>query len=198
MESAVILAGGKSRRMGRNKALMDFGGEVLIRRVYRMLKDEFDEVLISANDGGAYDFLGAPVIRDTFEAGGSLAGIHAGLSHSSSESIFVAACDMPFLNVDLVRFLGSFADDYDVVVPVNPKGFEPLHAFYSKNCLPHIERQMDEGNLKVLDFYDKVRTREIRPEEMREHDPDNLSPFNINTQEKFELALAKLEEMKGA
>ncbi len=106
---------------------------------------------------------------------------------------------MPFLKKELVEtVLEKIETGIDIVMPETSAGLEPLCAVYSKRCLPHIERQMDEGNLKVLDFYDKVRTREISPEEMREHDPDNLSPFNINTQEKFELALAKLEEMKGA
>jgi len=195
MESAVILAGGKGRRMGgRNKALLDFGGEKLIERVYRILKPIFDEVLISANDAETYEFLGAPIVSDIYENGGSLAGIHAGLLRSRSESCFFAACDMPFVNAELVRYLGRFANDYDLVLPVSGNGLEPLHAFYSRNCVPHIERQLDDGNLKVIDFYDKVRMRRVTTDEIRGCDPDELSYFNINTQEKYEIAMARLEE----
>ena len=182
--------------MGHNKALLDFGGEKLIQRVHRILKGAFDEVLISARNAEAYEFLGAPVIPDVYDGGGSLAGIHAGLLRSRSDSCFFAACDMPFLNVELVRHLSRFADDYDLVIPMSRNGLEPLHAFYSKSCLPLIERQLEAGNLKVIDFFDKINVREVSADEMREHDPEELSHFNINTQEKYELAVAKLEEME--
>jgi molybdopterin-guanine dinucleotide biosynthesis protein A len=196
MKSAVILAGGKSRRMGRNKALLDFGGERLIQRVHRILKGAFDEVLISAPNDGTYGFLSAPVVPDVYESGGSLAGIHAGLLRSRSESCFFVACDMPFLNIELIRYLDGFTSEYDLVIPMSRNGLEPLHAFYAKSCLPHMERQLKEGNLKVIDFFDRINVREVTVDEAREYDPDEMSYFNINTQEKFELAVAKLEQMK--
>lgn len=189
MESAVILAGGKSRRMGRNKALLEFGGETLIQRLYRTLEGAFDEVLISANDPDTYGFLDAPFVPDIYEAGGCLAGIHAGLLRARGESCFFAACDMPFVNIDLVRYLSRFSGEYDVVVPVSRSGLEPLHAFYSRSCLPHIERQLDEGNLKVIDFFDKIRAREVTVDEMSEYDPHELSYFNINTQADYDFAV---------
>jgi molybdopterin-guanine dinucleotide biosynthesis protein A len=196
MKSAVILAGGKSRRMGHNKALLDFGGEKLIQRVHRILKGAFDEVLISASNTETYEFLGSSVIPDIYDEGGSLAGIHASLLRSQSESCFFAACDMPFVSVELVRYLSRFADDYDLVIPMSRNGLEPLHAFYSRSCLPLIEEQLEAGNLKVIDFFDKINVREVAVDELIEYDPDELSHFNINTQEKYELAVAKLEEME--
>lgn len=189
MESAVILAGGKSRRMGRNKALLEFGGETLIQRLYRTLEGAFDEVLISANDPDTYGFLDAPFVPDIYEAGGCLAGIHAGLLRARGGGCFFAACDMPFVNIDLVRHLGRLSAKYDVVVPVSRSGLEPLHAFYSRSCLPHIERQLDEGNLKVIDFFDKIRAREVTVDEMSEYDPHELSYFNINTQADYDFAV---------
>jgi molybdopterin-guanine dinucleotide biosynthesis protein A len=193
MESAVILAGGKSLRMGRNKALLELGGETLIRRLYSSLDTAFDEVLISANDPETYDFLDAAFVPDIYEAGGCLAGLHAGLLSARGESCFFAACDMPFVNIDLVRYLGSFSAEYDLVVPVSRSGLEPLHAFYSRSCLPHIERQLDEGNLKIIDFFDKVRVREVTVDEMSEYDPHELSHFNINTQADYDFALKSAE-----
>lgn len=192
MESAVILAGGSSRRMGRNKALLDFGGESLIQRLHRTLQEAFEEVLISANDAETYEFLSAPVIQDSYEAGGSLAGIHAGLMHSRAESCFFAACDMPFVNIELVQYLAKFAGDFDLVVPLSTNGLEPLHAFYSRSCIPHIEKQLSQGNLKVIDFFQNIHMREVTVNEIRAFDPEELSYFNINTQEKYELALGKL------
>ena len=194
MESAVILAGGKSRRMGRNKALLDFGGETLIERLYGILKSAFEEVLISANDPETYEFLGAQVVQDVFGAGGSLAGIHAALLHSRGESCFFVACDMPFVNLDLVRYLNQFADGYEVVIPMSRNGLEPLHSFYSRRCVPHIEQQLGRGNLKIIDFFPHVSVREVTLDEMRECDPEEMSYFNINTQEKYEAAVARLRD----
>ena len=194
MESAVILAGGKSRRMGRDKALLEFDGETLIQRLYHILDAVFDEVLISANDPEMYDFLDAPFVPDIYEGGGCLAGLHAGLLSARGESCFFAACDMPFLNVELVRYLDKFSGEYDLVVPVSRSGLEPLHAFYSKqNCLPHIERQLDEGNLKVIEFFDKINTREITVDEMNKYDPRELSYFNINTETDYKNALKQIK-----
>ncbi len=194
MRSAVILAGGKSRRMGRNKALLDFGGETLIERLYGILKSAFEEVLISANDPETYEFLGARVVQDVFGAGGSLAGIHAALLHSRGKSCFFVACDMPFVNLDLVRYLNQFADDYEVVIPMSRNGLEPLHSFYSRRCVPHIEQQLGRGNLKIIDFFPHVSVREVTLNEMRECDPEEMSYFNINTQEKYEAAVARLRD----
>ena len=101
MESAVILAGGKSRRMGRNKALLEFDGETLIQRLYRLLDDDFDEVLVSANDPETYGFLDAPLVPDIYEGGGCLAGLHAGLLSARGESCFFAACEH-FQNVQVL------------------------------------------------------------------------------------------------
>ncbi len=192
MESAVILAGGKSSRMGRNKALLDFGGETLIGRLYRILTEAFDEVFISANDPKAYRFLGAPIVRDVFADGSSLAGIHAGLLRSRAEHCFFAACDMPFLNIELVRYLGRVTDDYDVVIPESESGLEPLHAFYSRRCVPYIEDQLQRRNLKVIDFFERVKVRKVTRGEVREYDPEELSYFNINTSEKYESAKARM------
>ena len=194
MESAVILAGGKSVRMGRNKALLDFEGETLIGRVYRILKQAFDEILISANEPEMYDFLGAPVVQDVYTSGGSLAGIHAGLLNSRAKHCFFLACDMPFVNVELVRYLYRLTGDYDLVIPISRSGPEPLHSFYSRRCISYIEQQLEDGNLRIIDFFHRIRMREVSFEEMREYDPQELSYFNINTQEKYDLAKTRLKE----
>jgi molybdopterin-guanine dinucleotide biosynthesis protein A len=204
MQSAVILAGGKSTRMGRNKALLDFGGEPLIGRLRGILKKAFDEVLISANESGIYQFLGVPVVPDVFIEAGSLAGIHAGLLRSQAQSCFFVACDMPFVNIELVRFLHGFTNDYDVVIPQSRldndsrTGLEPLHAFYSRNCIPHVEEQLHCGDPKIIDFFPRVKVREVTVDEMRQLDPEGLSYFNINTQEKYELAKKALAVMGGS
>ncbi|RJP25884.1 MAG: molybdenum cofactor guanylyltransferase [Candidatus Abyssobacteria bacterium SURF_5] len=195
MESAVILAGGKSTRIGQNKALLDFGGESLIGRIYRILKSAFNDVFVSANDKDIYKFLGAPVIPDAFPGGGSLAGIHAGLLACASAHCFFVACDMPFINIELIRRLHGLIDGYDVIIPVSTVGYEPLHAFYSRQCLPHIQQQLEQRNLKVIDFFSQVRIREVKRTELQGCDPSELSYFNINTKDKYELALRRLKTM---
>ncbi|RJP66616.1 MAG: molybdenum cofactor guanylyltransferase [Candidatus Abyssobacteria bacterium SURF_17] len=203
MESVVILAGGKSTRMGRNKALLDFGGETLIERVFRILQEAFEQVIISANDTRAYEFLGAHVVRDVFADAGSLAGIHAGLLHARGQHCFIVACDMPFVNVELVRYLHGFTTDFDVVIPQSRysepsrTGLEPLHSFYSRNCIPHIEEQLRSNNLRIIDFFDQVNVRRVTIDEVRACDPEELSYFNINTPEKYELAKKKLLRQRG-
>ncbi|GAB4345841.1 MAG: hypothetical protein Kow0099_26500 [Candidatus Abyssubacteria bacterium] len=179
--------------MGRNKALLDFGGEPLIARLHRLLTSAFEEVLISANDAEPYEFLGALVVPDIFPNGGSLAGIHAGLAHSRAERCFFAACDMPLLNIELVRHLYQLADDFDVVIPRSTNGLEPLHSFYSRRCIPYIEDQLKRGNLRILDFFTHVKVREVTAEELRSYDPDEISYFNINTLEDYQLARKRLD-----
>jgi molybdopterin-guanine dinucleotide biosynthesis protein A len=196
METAVILAGGKSSRIGRNKALLDFGGEPLIGRIHRILKQGFQHVLISANDEDTYKFLGAPVIPDIFPGGGSLAGIHSGLLTCPSPHCFFVACDMPFINIELVRYLHRLIDTYAVVIPVSDQGYEPLHAFYSRQCLSHIQNQLEHGNLKIIDFFPLVKLREIKRDELRLYDPEELSYFNINTTDKYEHAKRRLEQLR--
>jgi molybdopterin-guanine dinucleotide biosynthesis protein A len=101
---------------------------------------------------------------------------------------------MPFVNIELVRYLARFADDFDIVIPVSETGLEPLHSFYSRDCIPHIEEQMQSKNLKIIDFFPYVTVREVMLDEMRGCDPEGLSYFNINTPEKYQLAMDKLEE----
>lgn len=194
MESAVILAGGKSTRIGRNKALLDFGGEPLIGRICRILREAFDHVFVSANDEDTYKFLGVPVIPDSFPGAGSLAGIHSGLLACASQHCFFAACDMPFINIDLVRHLHRVIDDHDVIIPVSNVGYEPLHAFYSRRCVTYIEDQIKQGELKIIDFFPLVNVREVPGEEIHLYDPEEISYWNINTTDKYELARRRLEE----
>jgi molybdopterin-guanine dinucleotide biosynthesis protein A len=196
METAVILAGGKSSRIGRNKALLDFGGEPLIGRIHRILNTAFRRVLISANDEDTYRFLDAPVIPDIFPGGGSLAGIHSGLLTCSSQHCFFVACDMPFINIELIRYLHSLIDGNDVVIPVSDQGYEPLHAFYSRQCLSYIQSQLEQGDLKIIDFFPLVKLREITRDELRLYDPEELSYFNINTADKYEHAKRRLEQLR--
>jgi molybdopterin-guanine dinucleotide biosynthesis protein A len=149
-----ILAGGASRRMGRNKALLPFRGKPLIRHQLDLLLPLFSEILLSANDPKPYSGLGLRVVPDLFAEPCSLSGIHALLKAVTAPRVFVVACDLPFLNPALIRRLLEVPGDFDVIVPESDQGLEPLHAIYSRSCIPAIELAAANANWKVSGFYE--------------------------------------------
>ncbi|MHC1697492.1 MAG: molybdenum cofactor guanylyltransferase [Geobacteraceae bacterium] len=183
--TAVILAGGKSSRMKSNKALLPFCGELFIERIHRQLSALFSEVILVTNTPEIYRFLPCRMVPDEFPGLGSLAGIHAGLKQSKTEHIFVVACDMPYLNSELICHMLSKASDSDVVIPESEGGFEPLHAVYSKNCLPVIEAALKNGPGRIVDCFDWNRVSVLPKEEIATVDPEFLSFRNINTPDEY-------------
>lgn len=209
--TGVVLAGGKSTRMGTNKAVLEVGGRRLIESVVEKLQAFFPEVLIIANTPGLYETLGPKVFPDLIPDKGSLGGLYTGLFYASYEYVFFAACDMPFLNPDLIAFMKEIVGEgfspplsggveprpYDVVIPKAQGELHTLHAIYSKRCLPFIKELLDRERLKIVAFFPKVRVKVIEEETIRRFDPSLLSFFNANTPE--ELALARrLSESVGS
>jgi FdhD protein len=183
--TAVILAGGNSTRMKSNKALLPYRGERFIERIYRQLADIFPEVILVTNTPEMYRFLPCQTVADHFPGMGSLAGIHAGLSHSTTPHIFVVACDMPDLNDALIRQLVSKADGNDVVIPESEGGLEPLHAVYGKGCLPAMEKTLSSGKRRIVECFDQLKVTVVSREEISRIDPEFLSFRNINTPEEY-------------
>ncbi|MCK4326832.1 molybdenum cofactor guanylyltransferase [bacterium] len=180
--TAVILAGGENKRTGLNKALLKLNGQSLMETIIGKLRNLFKEVIIVSSYPREYEHLNLKVVKDLIPQKGPLGGIYSGLSFSKSSHSFVVACDMPFINPDLIRYMKVRIDDSDVLIPKTREGYEPLHAFYSKNCLDVIRKQLDsEASLKIVDFFDQVNVKYIEEEEVRKFDPDGLSFFNINT-----------------
>ncbi len=135
--------------MGSNKAFIEFGGRRLIEATVDRLAGLFPEVLIIANDLDLYAYLGVKVIRDLIPDSGSLGGIYTGLSAASHLKCFFVACDMPFLNPDLIALLVREVEGWDVVVPRVRGELQPMHAVYAKSCLPFIKEAIDMGKLKI-------------------------------------------------
>ena len=190
--SGIILAGGQSRRLGRDKAVEPLGGEALITRVIGRL-GQFSEqtIVVVNNDERASDLPlpeSAKVAVDVYPDSGSLGGIFTGLSAADADWTVVVACDMPFISVDLFNYMLSLRDGYDAVVPRLEGRPEPTHAAYSKACLPHIESRLQAGNLKIAGFFDAVKVKFVPEEDVTRLDPDHLSFFNVNTQEDLERA----------
>jgi FdhD protein len=194
--TAVILAGGKSTRMKSNKALLPYSGELFIERIHRQLSELFPEVILVTNTPELYRFLPCRMVADEFPGHGSLAGIHAGLKHSKTDYIFVVACDMPYLNNELLRKMVSKADGYDVVIPESDGGYEPLHAIYRKNCLPAMENALQDGKIKIIDCFDWNKVSVVSRDEIVEVDPEFLSFRNINTPEEYFRFREEMQEKK--
>ncbi len=183
--TAVILAGGNSTRMKSNKALLPYSGELFIERIHRQLSEIFPEVILVTNTPEYYRFLPCRMIPDEFPGLGSLAGIHAGLKHSNTEHIFVVACDMPYLNSELILQMISKAQGSDVVIPESDGGFEPLHAVYAKSFLPAMEEALKSGTSKIVDCFDWSRVTVVSRDEISAVDPEFQSFRNINTPEEY-------------
>ena len=184
----VILAGGQSSRMGANKALLEFGGEALIGRVARQFTTWFEQVVVVTNTPDQYTFLNLPMTSDRIPGLGPLGALEAGLTASRFEHAFFAACDMPFLNEGLIRYLVAQAPGYDIVVPHIGDEYEPMHAIYARSCLPVITANLDERRLKLLRIFDTVRVRTVETSEITVFGAPERLFFNCNTPEDLEQA----------
>ena len=197
--AAIVLAGGKSRRLGRNKALETIGGKSLVEYVAERLRPLTNQLLIVTSQ----EQLDRPVaskaeiLVDLYPGKGPLGGIYTGLLASRSSHSIVVACDMPFLNVRLLRYMVELSGDFDAVVPRLGEGIlEPLHAIYSKSCLNIMKTQLERNQLGVISFFSAVRIRYVERAECQRLDPQLLSFFNINYQSDLERAIALAAEGK--
>lgn len=190
--SGVILAGGLSQRLGRDKAMVKVDGIPLICRVIDRVREVAQETVVVINKPDrALELPLQNYIRtvvDIYPNRGSLGGIFTGLSESAEEWTFVFSCDMPFINTSLLRFMLSVKEDFDAVVPLVDGRPEPTHALYNRSCLSHIKQRLEANDLKITNFFGTVRVRYIHGEELDNLDPKLSSFFNINTQDDLDLA----------
>lgn len=199
--SAVILAGGRSSRMGENKLFMPLGEKPLIGHLIDTVCRLFAEVILVTDEPQSYRRFPVTVIRDVIECGekNALTGIHAGLSAAKHPYVFVAAGDMPFVRAGLLRYLCCQADGWDVAIPREGGYVQPLCAVYHKNCLPVMEKHLRSGKYKVTGFFAESRVCYVDVAELLPFDPELLSFFNVNTPEDYRRAqeLLELENAKG-
>jgi molybdenum cofactor guanylyltransferase len=185
--SCIILAGGKSTRLGRNKVVEKIGNQSLLERVVSSLSSfKSDIFIVSAKDSSLPQLTDYPMVKiveDIYPGKGSLGGIYSGLVSSRSFYNLVVACDMPFLNLDLLRYMLDIAGGNDVVVPrISQDIFEPLHAIYTKNCIAPLELLIRKDRFKILELYPMVKVRYVKVDEIDRFDPEHLSFFNVNTE----------------
>jgi molybdopterin-guanine dinucleotide biosynthesis protein A len=184
--TGIILSGGKNSRMGCNKSFLTVDGERLIDRTVRILKDIFPEVMIVTNSPMEYLDVGVQLVTDIVKGKGSLGGIYTGLFYAASDRSFVTACDMPYLNKSFIEYLCGLAGNHDIAVPRMPEGFQPLHAVYSRRCLPNIRALMDRNKLKISGFYSGMDVLTVSPETIRAFDPEGRMFFNVNSGDDLE------------
>ncbi len=189
--TGIILAGGNNKRIKLDKAFLQFpsakkSSSTLIEMILAKFKKIFDEIIIVTNSIEKYKHLGIKSAADIFPNKGSLGGIYTGLKNSSHEFNFITACDMPFLNSELIEFMMRFPRDYDVLIPKTNTGYETMFAIYSKECLKAIEKNIKKDKLKILDFFGELNVKEVGEESLKKID-DNFrhSFFNINTEEDY-------------
>jgi len=190
--SGIVLAGGQSRRLGRDKALERLGGQALIRRVIERVSAGTSEIIVVVAEGSRGESLPLTVhdrvALDIHPGCGPLGGIFSGLSAAREDWGLVVACDMPFLNPKLLMYLMSGREGVDAVVPVLGGRPEPTHALYSKACLPHIERRLKSNDLRISGFFGNVRVKYVPEPDIAGLDPEFLSFFNVNSPSDLELA----------
>lgn len=181
--TGILLAGGKSSRMKKDKAFLEIDGKPLVERSLGVLQTVFSEVIISSNKPELFARYELPIIKDELHDRGPIEGLYQGLKAATYDLVFFVACDMPFLEIDFIRFLAKWSQNYDIVVPKLESGLHPLHAFYHRCCLSAIRKNLKAGRLKIIDFYPAYSVKYVDETEM-ESFSDLTSIFcNVNTPE---------------
>lgn len=191
MITLAILAGGRSQRMGQDKALTPFLGRPLVCRVLDRLARLADETLLVTEASGEILLLGPRVVPDLLPARGPLGGLYTALSSASHPVVIVVGCDMPFINADLLTWERDILDSegVDAVVPCSEKGLEPLHAVYHRDaCLPAVQESLDCGEGRMVSWFPQAKVRVLTPEETKPFNPRGLVFFNVNTPDELSQA----------
>ncbi len=194
--SAVVLAGGESRRLGQDKCMLLVEGQSLLDRTLGLLASLAGDLVVVSNDPRRTVDLPFPVrlVPDRQPGVGALMGLYSGLHAARHDRAVAVACDMPFLSLPLLRHMVSLSVDYDVVLPRLGDLVEPLHAVYGKGCLGPMERQLSRGRRRIVSFFDDVRVCYVEQAEVDRYDPRNLSFLNVNTPDDWQRVQALLRQ----
>ncbi len=194
--TAVVLAGGQSRRMGQDKRRLEVGGVPLLQRVLSVLEPLFQRRVIVAADRDPWlEAFGLAVWTDIRPGLAALGGLYTALTHSKTERIFAVAADMPCLDARAIALMVERSAQADVAMAALSTGVQPMHAVYGKACLPALERMIEQGNLSIQDLLREpsLRISLVEEVEVRAVDPHLLSFLNINTPADLEMARKLIE-----
>ncbi|MFH1777215.1 MAG: molybdenum cofactor guanylyltransferase [Candidatus Omnitrophota bacterium] len=181
--TGIILAGGKSTRMGKDKSFIPVYGRPIIEIVIDKISSLTSQLLIITNKPCLYRKYGIKTKKDILHEHGSLGGIYTSLVFSKTVYNLITACDMPFINMEVARYMIRIMPGYDCVVLRWRRRLEPLFAIYSKHCIRTIEDQLKKKNLKISDIFSNLKTKIIMGKEIRRFDPCGRSFVNINTRQ---------------
>lgn len=197
--TGVLLAGGKSRRMGEDKRFLLVGEQTLFERSGVVLRKLFEQVCIVIAQDSPPLQTEVSVVRDLIPDCGSLGGLYTGLRLAKTQHIFLAACDMPFVHEGLVRFLIGLKDNADVVLATWNNQLQPTHAVYSRDCLPVLEDLIHRRELKIQHMitHPSLRVRLVTEMEVRRIDVEGRSFLNVNTPSDLEAARTLYDDSAG-
>jgi molybdenum cofactor guanylyltransferase len=180
--SCAILSGGRSRRMGQDKATLLIHDRTLISRTYDLMQKVFSDIMIVSSRHQEFEGLNARLVQDVLPFRGSITGVASALLASNTPFVFVVGCDMPFLNEEAIRYMIDDLREEDALVPKTQAGFEPLHSIYSRTCLSPILGEIEWGRMKLTDTYRFMRIRTFSPNSL--FLTNGIPVFtNINTRE---------------
>jgi molybdopterin-guanine dinucleotide biosynthesis protein A len=191
MLSVVIQAGGQSSRMGQDKALMPFLGKSLIERVIERVTPIADQTLITTNLPAGFRYLGLELVPDEIPGRGALGGLYTALKAARHPMVAVVACDMPFVNPDILANAQQLLSDknIDAVIPQTEHGLEPLHAVYRRStCIMAVKNAIDADQWRMIAWHAQVKIHKISAPEIQQLDPQGLAFWNVNTPEEFQKA----------
>jgi len=183
MQTAAILAGGRSRRLGgRDKSRLVIGGRTILARQLEVLQHVVPRIVIVANAPEQFADAGVPVLPDAVPGSGSLGGIYTALADAGGP-VLILACDMPFVTAPFLARVIEAGQGADIAIPRSRDGYQPLCANYAPACAGPLRRRIEQGALKVVDLLADVRVRELGPDEIATFDPDGLLLLNVNTED---------------
>ena len=191
--SALVLAGGRSSRMGRDKAVLPFGDATLIEHLLATLTPRFTDIVVVASPAQALPPLEARVVRDAIAYDGPAAGLAAGLRAMQNDVAFVTSCDGIGVHLPLVEFLLGEVTGHDAVLPVWDGRPQPLRAVYRRTALAPLERQLALGDRRLLNLFDAIEVRHVGEDEIRRADAEGRSFVNLNNPEDYAEARRRLE-----
>ena len=180
--TVAIQAGGRSSRMGQDKGLALLAGKPMIEHVLARVIGLGQEILITTNNPAGYTYLGLPLAGDAEPGAGALPGLYTALTAARAETVLLLACDMPFVNRDLLLYLLTLAGQADVIVPYWQGQYQTMHAVYARDPVrAAVAASLAQGQRRMIGFYDQVRVRPVTEAEIAPFDPDGLTFFNANT-----------------
>ena len=178
------------------KAFIEVEGQKIIERNLEIMKKSFREIFIVTNQPEEYIYLNMPLLGDIYNVRGPMTGVFTSLMNASNRWVFISACDMPFLNRDLIEYMASKIDNSDAVVPVKKGKTEPLFAFYSKRLLVSMGKSILSDKRSLKDFLNNKRVQYIKISEIKKIDPEAKSFINLNNPEDIDLYLQPQDKIK--